>query len=97
MLVQHDDVECFQTTTGKWNETRMGVGLRNSEGPQEECRASHMISADNCHLFAAPKSEIKKMIADTTEELRKRGRDWKEDQMELIAWSFDVKKRRSPY
>ena len=33
------------------------------------------------------------MIADTTEELRKRGLDWKEDQMELIAWSFDFFKK----
>ena len=31
------------------------------------------------------------MIADTAEELRKRGLDWKEDQMELIAWGFEGK------
>ena len=45
----------FKPLQEKWNETRMGVGLRNSEGPQEACRASHMISADNCYLFAASK------------------------------------------
>ena len=27
------------------------------------------------------------MIFDTTEEMRKRGLDWKEDQMERMAWS----------
>ena len=31
------------------------------------------------------------MIAETTEELRKRGLDWKEDQMELMAWGFEAK------
>ena len=35
------------------------------------------------------------MIADTTEELRKRGLDWKEDQMELIAWGFERKMKIS--
>ena len=55
-----------------------------------------MISADNCYLFAASKSEIRKMIADTTEELRKRGLDGKEDHMELIAWGFEGK-WKSPY
>ena len=29
------------------------------------------------------------MIEDTTEELRKRGLDWKEDQMEMMAWGFE--------
>ena len=44
-----------------------------------------MIFADNWFLFATSKEEIRKMIADITEELRKRGLDWKEDLMELMA------------
>ena len=35
-----------------------------------------MIFADNCYLFTASREEIRKMIEDTTEELRKRGLDW---------------------
>ena len=31
------------------------------------------------------------MIAETTEDLRRRGLDWKEDQMELMAWGFEAK------
>ena len=62
--------------------------MRTGEGQQEEYRVSHMIFADNCYLFAASKEEIRKMIADTTEELRKRGLDWKEDQMELMDLGF---------
>ena len=31
------------------------------------------------------------MIADTTEELRRTGLDWKEDQMELMVWRFKGK------
>ena len=30
-----------------------------------------------------------KMIGDATENLKKRGLDWKEDRMELISWGFD--------
>ena len=30
-------------------------------------------------------------VSDTTEELRKRGLDWKEDQMEIIAWRVQEK------
>ena len=47
-----------------------------------------MIFADNCYLFAESKEQILKMIGDATEELKKRGLDWKEDQMELISWNF---------
>ena len=31
------------------------------------------------------------MIAETTEDLRRRGLDWKEDQMKLMAWGFEAK------
>ena len=58
---------------------QMEVRMRISEEQQEEYRVSHMIFADSCYLFATSKEEIKKMITDTTEELRKRGLDWKED------------------
>ena len=52
----------------------------------KECRVSYMGFADNCYLFASSKKEIRKMLVDTAEELSKSGLDWKEDQMELIAW-----------
>ena len=39
-------------------------------------------------LFAESKEQILKMIGDATEELKKRGLDWKEDKMELISWGF---------
>ena len=65
--------------------------MRTGEGQQEEHRVSQMIFADTCCLFAASEEEIRKMIADTSEELRRRGLDWKEDQMELMAWRFEVK------
>ena len=48
-----------------------------------------MIFADNCDLFAASKEETRKMIGDTKEDLRKKGLDWKEDQMELMASGFE--------
>ena len=60
--------------------------MRIGEGQQEEeDRVCRMIFADNSFLFASSEEEIRKMIADTTEELRKRGLDWKEDQMELMG------------
>ena len=65
--------------------------MRTGDGQQEEYRVGHMIFADNCYLYAASKEEIRKMIADTTEELRKGGIDWKKDQMELMAWEFEGK------
>ena len=58
---------------------QMEVRMRISEEQQEEYRVSHMIFADSCYLFATSIEEIRKMITDTTEELRKRGLDWKED------------------
>ena len=66
----------------------MGVKTRNNVGRQEEDRVSHMIFADNCDLFAASKEQILKMIEDATEELKKRGLDWKEDETELISRDF---------
>ena len=63
--------------------------MRIDEGQREECRVSHMIFADDCHLCAAARGEIRKINEDTTEELGKRGLDWKEDQMELMAWGFE--------
>ena len=50
-----------------------------------------MIYANNCYLFATFKEEIRKMITDTTEELRKRGLDWREVQMQLMAWGLEGK------
>ena len=73
----------FKLLQEKWKEEKMGVWMRTCEGQQEEYRVIHMIFADNCNLLATYKEEIRKMIADTTEELRNRGLDWKEDQMEL--------------
>ena len=81
----------FKPLQEKWKEEKMGVRMRTGEGQQEEYRVSHMIFADHCYLFAASEEEIRKMIADTTEELRKRGSDWKEFQMELMAWGFGGK------
>ena len=63
--------------------------MRTTEGQQGERRVSHMIFADNCYLFAASKEVIRRMIVDTTEELRKRGLDWKEDQIGVMAWGFE--------
>ena len=79
----------------------MGVKIRSSEVRQEEDRVSHMIFADNCYLFAESKEQILKMIGDATEELKKRGLDWKEDQMELtkmwethISWREEIRDQR---
>ena len=66
----------------------MGVKMRNSEVQQKEDRVSHMMFADNCHLFAESKEQISKMLRDATEELRQRGLDWQKDQMEVISWEF---------
>ena len=63
--------------------------MRTGEGQQEEHRVDLMIFADNCYLFATSKEKIRTMIMDTTEELRKRGLDWKEGQMELMVWDFE--------
>ena len=89
--VQHDDEGCLQTTAGKVEGRKMGVRMRTGDGQQEEYRVGHMIFADNCYLCAASKEKIRKMIADTTEELRKGGVHWKEDQMEVMAWEFEGK------
>ena len=48
-----------------------------------------MIFADNCYLFAETNDQILKMIRDATENLKKRGLDWKEVQMEMISWCLD--------
>ena len=42
-----------------------------------------MIFADNCSVC------FFQGLEDPTEELRKRGLDWKEDQMETIAWGLE--------
>ena len=78
----------FRALQDKWNMLRMGVKMRNSEVRQKEDGVSHMIFADNCYLFAESREQIIKMIGGVTEELKKRGLDWKEDQMEQISWGF---------
>ena len=78
----------FRTLQEKWKVMRMGVKTRNSGARQEEDRVSHMICADNCYLFAESKEQILQMTADGTEELKKRGLDWKEDHMKLISWGL---------
>ena len=57
-------------------------------GRKEEDSVSHMIFADNCYLLAESKEQILKILGDATEELKKRGLDWEEDEMELISWGF---------
>ena len=84
--LQYDDEGCFQTTSGK---VEMEVKMRTGEGQQEEYRVNPMIFANNCYLFVSSKEEIRKMIMDTTEEWWKKGLDWKEGHMELIAWGFE--------
>ena len=48
----------FRALQEEWQVLRMGVKTRNSVGRQEEDRVSHMISADNCYLFAESKEQI---------------------------------------
>ena len=78
----------FRALQEEWKVLRMGVKIRNSEVRSKEDRLSHMIFADNCYLFAESKEQMLKMIGYATEELKKRGLDWKEDQMELTSWGF---------
>ena len=86
MLTQLDDEERLQDSAREKKMLRMGIKIRNGGARQEEDRLNHVIFADNCYLFAELKEQILKMIGDATEELKKRGLDWKEDQMELISW-----------
>ena len=88
MLVQPDDEERQKVLQEEWKVLRMGVKMRNSEVRQKEDRVSHMIFADNCYLFAESKQQTSKMIGYATEELKKRGLDSKEEQMEMISWGF---------
>ena len=67
---------------------RMVVKIRNSVGRREEDRINHMTFADNCYLFVESKEQIVQMIEDATEELKKKGFDWKDEEMELISWGF---------
>ena len=75
----------FRHLQEQWDNEKMGVEMSTNGGQDSECRVSHMIFADNCYVFAASKEEIEKMMEDTTEELRRRGIDWTEDQMEMMA------------
>ena len=68
----------FRALQEEWKVLRMGGKTRNSVERREEDRVSHMIFADNCYLFAVSKEQILKMIRVATQELRKRGLDWKE-------------------
>ena len=78
----------FRVSQDEWKRMRMGVKIRNSIGRQEEDRISHMIFADNFCLFAESKEQIIKMIEDATEELKKKGLDWKEEEMQLMSRGF---------
>ena len=64
----------------------MGIKTKSSGHRQEGDRISHMIFAGNCYIFAESKEQMFRTIGDATEELKKKGLDWKEDQMELISW-----------
>ena len=44
-----------------------------------------MIFADNCYTFAESKEQVFKMVEDATAELKRKGLDSKEDQMELVS------------
>ena len=81
----------FRTMQKEWKNLRMEIKMRGSEADHEEERVSHVIFTDNCYLFAETKSQMLKMIGDATENLKKRGLDWKEDKMELISWCLDGK------
>ena len=67
----------FRVLQAEWKKMQMGVRIRNSVGRHEEGRINHMIFADNCYLFAELKEQIVKMIENATEELKKKGLDWK--------------------
>ena len=72
----------FKTMQEEWKNLPMGFKMRGSRTDQEEGRVRHMIFADNCHLFAETRVQILKMLGDAAGNLKKRGLDWKEDQMD---------------
>ena len=51
-------------------------------------RITHMIFADNCYIFAESKEQMFKMVEDATAELKRKGLDSKEVQMELVSWGL---------
>ena len=78
----------FRVFWAGWKKMRMVVKIRNSVGRREEDRINQMTFADNCYLFVESKEQIVQMIEDATEELKKKGFDWKDEEMELISWGF---------
>ena len=78
----------FKTSQEKCEIIRIGVKTKNSGHRQDEDRVSHIIFADNYYIFAESKEQVFKTIGDATEELKKKGLDWKEDQMELMSWGL---------
>ena len=81
----------FKPLQEKWKEERWesGWGLVMGSKKNTEMVTWFLLTTAICMLL--PKEKIRKMIADTTEELRKGGVHWKEDQMEVMAWEFEGK------
>ena len=75
----------FKPLQEKWNNEKVAVKMRINTGQKRRVWGQ----PERCYLLAASREEIRMMIEDTTEELRKRGLDWKEDQMELMTWGFE--------
>ena len=73
----------FRKIQKHWDEQQLVVKIKGSE----EGRMNHMIFADNCYRFAEDKNQMLKMISDAVENLKKRGLDWKEEEMEMISWA----------
>ena len=76
----------FRKIQKEWDDQQLGVKIRGNEKE----RVSHMIFADNYHFFVENKTQMLKMIGDATKNLKKRGLEWKEREMELILEALEM-------
>ena len=83
-----------KTLQETWKILRVGLKTKTCGRRQDEDRVSHMIFADNYYIFVESKEQVFKTIGDATQELKKKGLDWKKDQIELMSWGLYEKNVR---
>ena len=68
-----------------WRRKGYGLGLKASQDGQGEEKVTQFIFAYNRYLVSSSRKEIRKMMTEVTSELKRRGFEWKEEEMEFCC------------
>ena len=69
-----------------WRRKGHGLNLKMAQAGKDCEKVTHCKFTDNCYWVSSSRKDLREMMMESTVELRRRGLDWRKEEMEFRAW-----------